>query len=121
MLKTCTNSRCRRPFNTALDAYDGRCPYCGKAYPRLPKTERFQGRGYSVLVLAVGQTVRTFHPAVRAILRYDTQHRYDGFQFLDLALPAVLELRLEREDARNLAAEMNASGSVARPRKLRRK
>ena len=33
MNKRCTDSSCRRTFST-LD-FDGRCPYCGKAYPQL--------------------------------------------------------------------------------------
>ena len=60
MIKTCTNSRCRRPFDTALDTYRGWGPYCRKDYPRLPKAERFSLRGkperlYGVILRSFGQ------------------------------------------------------------------
>ena len=38
MNKRCTDSSCRRTFST-LD-FDGRCPYCGKAYPQLNRQRK---------------------------------------------------------------------------------
>ena len=118
MRKTYTNSRCRRTFNTALDAYAGRCPYCGKAYPRLPKAERFSLHGkpeslYRVFLWSYGQEkIKT----IKVIRQYRPLGLAEVKELVESA-PVSVGLSLSRETALRFAGELNALGCVADVRK----
>lgn len=122
MRKTCTNNRCRRTFNTALDAYAGRCPYCGKAYPRLPKAARFSLHGkpeslYQVFLWSYGQEkIKT----IKIIRQYMPFSLAEAKKLVESA-PISVGLSLSRETALRFAGELKAIGCVADVRKAVKK
>ena len=128
MIKTCTNSRCRRPFNTALDAYDGRCPHCGRAYPRLPKDPPCSLAAslkpfFSVFLQSYGQEKIKTIRVIRRFFSVGVVGLAQAKQRVERA-PASLGLPLTYKQAVSLAEELQALGCicsvqwVGRPRRI---
>ena len=67
MNKRCTDSSCRRTFST-LD-FDGRCPYCGKAYPQLVRQRK---KDIALAFHACGDPVPASLPRGLYLLRVET-------------------------------------------------
>jgi len=53
MNKRCTNSSCRKTFSTLT--YGGTCPFCGKLYPQLTRSER---SGHKMIIRVDGKRVK---------------------------------------------------------------
>lgn len=124
MIKTCTESRCRRSFNTSLDTYTGCCPYCGKAYPRLPRGaprfNRSQRPGFCVFLHSFGdQKIR-----VVKVVR-DTGHlSLAEAKRLVGSAPTSLGFPLSRDQALSLTEKLRAFGcdaDLSRSRRHRRR
>lgn len=53
MNKRCTNSSCRKTFSTLT--YGGTCPFCGKEYPQLTRSER---SGHKMIIRIDGKRIK---------------------------------------------------------------
>ena len=99
--KRCTNSACRKTFDTAQKPV---CPHCGKAYPRTAVR-------HSVTLLSTKSKLA----AIRVIRAHAALSLREAKDLVDSA-PVVLAGNLSKEDANQLAAQLTAADCVVRIR-----
>lgn len=113
MKKKCTNSRCRRVFDTALLA-EGKCPFCGQNYPRLctgttphPDIEQ----KYHVILESYDE--KRVPALIRALVAL-IGRRETLLALQPGALPATIAEDLPLEQTRHMLATLRALGCRVR-------
>jgi len=90
MNKKCTNSACRRTFSVGVQR-GGKCPHCGKEYPRLPADIRQLRGDYIIRVNSYDDRRAGF---VRVALKRHTNYRKSELNELPLLIDGIKSKKL---------------------------